>query len=184
MTIDSAIIFATECHKGQTRKYSNLPYIVHPLAVMNTLIACGYKNENLLSAAILHDVVEDCKITRIEIANKFNHQIATFVSDVTKSPMNYRGDTRMEKWQYYLNDLDSKDVLSKALKVADRYCNIKDYFNSWNQLSDNEKKFVCEVYVLEAEMLLQICIRHKCKAFKNTLELLDAAIKWSELVRS
>lgn len=158
MTLDSAIIFATECHKGQTRKYSGLPYIIHPLAVMNTLIDCGFSyHKDLLVAAVLHDVVEDCGITITEIGNKFGHVAASFVQDVTKSDKTYYGKTSEDKWRNYLSYLSLKSPLSKALKIADRYCNITDFYRDWYKLEDTTRNFVENVYIKEAKDLIEIC---------------------------
>lgn len=156
--LSSAIIFATECHKNQTRKYNNLPYIMHPLDVMNTLVDCGfYEHEELLIAALLHDVVEDCNITITEIARRFGFKVSNFVQDVTKSNLTYQGNTREERWNYYIDYLKNKCAQSKALKIADRYCNLKDFCREWHVLSDNNKKFVQEVYLEEAKSLLRVC---------------------------
>lgn len=58
--LSKAIIIATKAHEGQVRKISGLPYIVHPLAVMQILLDYGYNDEKMLAAAVLHDVIEDC----------------------------------------------------------------------------------------------------------------------------
>lgn len=51
---------AKRLHEGQYRRGGDL-YIIHPLKVCNTLIACGMEDDTLLAAALLHDVLEDCQ---------------------------------------------------------------------------------------------------------------------------
>lgn len=53
-----AIRIATAAHHGQNRKYIDVPYIAHPLSVMMRVRSVS-NNEDLLAAAILHDVLED-----------------------------------------------------------------------------------------------------------------------------
>ena len=55
-----ALTLARKLHDGQYRK-GGLPYIVHPLQVCSTLISYGMKDDVMLAAALLHDVLEDCQ---------------------------------------------------------------------------------------------------------------------------
>ena len=55
--IDRAICFATKAHEGIVRKGSDLPYIIHPLEAM-AIVATMTNDQEMLAAAILHDVVE------------------------------------------------------------------------------------------------------------------------------
>jgi hypothetical protein len=57
--LDNAIIFATNAHAGQLDK-AGLPYILHPLRVMASL---KDSSEDILVAAVLHDVMEDCGVS-------------------------------------------------------------------------------------------------------------------------
>ncbi len=56
-----ALSFARVAHKDQRRK-SGEPYIVHPLTVASHAVALGIKEDEVVAAAILHDVVEDCGV--------------------------------------------------------------------------------------------------------------------------
>lgn len=80
--IRQAYVFAATAHHGQTRK-SGDPFIEHPL---NTaLYLADLKlDSNALSAALLHDVMEDCGIPLIELENNFGNEIAKLVDGVTK----------------------------------------------------------------------------------------------------
>jgi guanosine-3',5'-bis(diphosphate) 3'-pyrophosphohydrolase len=76
--INKAIIFATNAHSNQFRKGSNTPYILHPLeaGIIVSQITC---DEDLICAAILHDVVEDTNITIEMLKNEFNERVADIV---------------------------------------------------------------------------------------------------------
>ena len=51
---EKAVIFATNAHNGQTRKGTNLPFIIHPLEVA-AIVAAMTLDEDMLCAAVLHD---------------------------------------------------------------------------------------------------------------------------------
>ncbi len=56
-----ALSLARRLHENQYRKGEKLPYIVHPIKVCTTLISYGIEEDIILAAALLHDVLEDCK---------------------------------------------------------------------------------------------------------------------------
>ena len=55
-----ALDFALEAHKNQTRKNSEVPYIVHPLNMACHALAMGIKEDEIIAGILLHDVIEDC----------------------------------------------------------------------------------------------------------------------------
>lgn len=81
--LNEAIILATQAHEGQTRKNSGLPYIVHPLEVMQILIESGVTSRKVLSIAVLHDVIEDCPEYIQQVAN-LNDDVYLGVCSLTK----------------------------------------------------------------------------------------------------
>lgn len=80
--IIDAVKFAQEHHQYQYRK-SGEPYIVHPICVAS--IVCAYGgDEEMVIAALLHDVIEDTTCELDEIVSKFGNQIAELVQGLTK----------------------------------------------------------------------------------------------------
>lgn len=65
--IEHAVMFATEAHAGQVDK-QNLPYILHPLRVMEKVRQVAGYDPELMAAAVLHDVTEDCNVTEKQLA--------------------------------------------------------------------------------------------------------------------
>ena len=59
--VQKAIDFATKVHEGQYRKGTDRPYIVHPMEV-GKIVSTMTQDEEIISAAILHDTIEDCVI--------------------------------------------------------------------------------------------------------------------------
>ncbi len=80
--IKRALEFATLKHIDQFRK-SGEPYIIHPILVACIVSHFG-GDEEMVIAALLHDVVEDTECTREDINNIFNHQVAQLVDGLTK----------------------------------------------------------------------------------------------------
>ena len=81
---DRAFKFAEKCHKGQLRKTGD-PYIIHPIYtaiyLANMRMDC-----QTISAALMHDVIEDCGIEYKEIEDLFGKEVAGLVDGVTKLP--------------------------------------------------------------------------------------------------
>lgn len=80
-----ALDFAHELHQGQIRK-SGAPYISHPCSVVEILVReLGFRDPILLSAALLHDVVEDVPSIKLhDIAERFGPAVAELVDGCTK----------------------------------------------------------------------------------------------------
>ena len=89
--IEKAKNFATKCHKGQTRKFNGKEYIQHPSAVAVEVESHGGTPE-MIAAAWLHDVVEDCDV-KIEIIGKmFGEEVAKLVDELTNPKSVDSGD--------------------------------------------------------------------------------------------
>lgn len=77
--IHDAIIFAARKHAGQMRKGTDIPYITHPMEVMQILTEnCASENE--IAAGILHDVLEDTGTSPLEILEAFGEGILKTVA--------------------------------------------------------------------------------------------------------
>ena len=75
--IETAYDFSKNAHNGQFRA-SGDPYISHPLAVAN-ILAQLHLDSQALTAALLHDVMEDTEVTKAEITKKFGKPVAELV---------------------------------------------------------------------------------------------------------
>jgi guanosine-3',5'-bis(diphosphate) 3'-pyrophosphohydrolase len=74
---------AREAHAGQVRNGSGgMPYIEHPIAVAELLAEQGFADE-VLAAALLHDVVEDSAISVAEVRERFGGKVADLVEALT-----------------------------------------------------------------------------------------------------
>lgn len=89
--LNEAIKIAHKAHSGQVRKYSGLPYIVHPMEVMTTLLQAGVEDELVLSGAVLHDVIEDCDERYCQQILDLNRNLYFLVKNLTKGIEDFRG---------------------------------------------------------------------------------------------
>ncbi len=94
---EKAVIIATNAHNGQTRKGTNLPFIIHPMEVA-AIVAAMTLDEDMLCAAVLHDVVEDCDGISIEdIRREFGDVVSSYVyqesEDKSKTWVERKGHT-------------------------------------------------------------------------------------------
>lgn len=123
--ITKARNYAMIKHMGQTRGDGS-PYIFHPLRVSQYLeISCQRKDENLIAAGALHDVIEDCNVSYETLKKEFNKDIADLVLEVTK----VKPDKKTAAYFPHL-----KTWRGKILKFFDRADNIADH-GGW----DDEK---------------------------------------------
>ncbi len=87
----TTIVYAANAHQGQTMPGSDLPYLLHINLVTMEVLAClaveNQHDANLaMQCALLHDVVEDTKISLAEIRARFGSEVAAGVSALTKNP--------------------------------------------------------------------------------------------------
>ena len=81
--VSEAIAFAVKAHDGMRRKKSEAPYILHPMEAA-VIVGTMTDDQNLIAAAVLHDVVEDAGITLEEIKEKFGQRVWELVRSETE----------------------------------------------------------------------------------------------------
>lgn len=121
--VNKALKFAVEAHDGQYRKGSGIPYVTHCVEVMKRLVYYGIDSQEILAAALLHDVVEDCEVKVEDIEKEFGKQIATWVDECSRAP---ELDSQKGKVEF-LKSFVNKSAESVIIKIADRWCNVHDF---------------------------------------------------------
>lgn len=118
------IIFAAKKHQGQVRKGANhLPYITHPLAVAQDLIDIGgITDQHILTAAILHDTVEDTGTKPEEISELFGDEVLSIVLEVSDDK-SLPKDVRKRLQVEHAPDLSYS---GRLLKWGDKIDNCRD----------------------------------------------------------
>ena len=123
--IESAYHFSEAAHEGQFRK-SGHPYISHPLAVAN-ILAQWHLDPQALTAALLHDVMEDTSVTKAEITRNFGKLVAELVDGVSKLDkieFETQEKAQAENFRKMLLAM-ARDVRVILIKLADRLHNMR-----------------------------------------------------------
>ena len=119
-----AVAFAADKHRTQRRKDADAsPYINHPIALANVLAnEGGVTDVVVLSAAVLHDTIEDTNTTAEELTAIFGAKITATVLDVTD-------DKSLDKHVRKQRQIEHAPHISKEaklVKLADKICNLRD----------------------------------------------------------
>lgn len=116
-----AIEFATRAHRGQFRKGTRLPYILHPLRVGQILIEAPADVE-VVVAGILHDTLEDTHTTRQDLASRFGERVSRIVESVSEPDKSLPWQARKE---HTIAALALADADALLVACADKLDNIR-----------------------------------------------------------
>jgi GTP pyrophosphokinase len=144
MTMGKALSFANKKHKGQHRKVSGEPYIVHPVGTYRILRQMGVKDKNILVASALHDTIEDTDTTYNEIKREFNVNVADMVKDVSSDK---KIIFKIGKEKYLADKMLKIKAPSLTLKLADRLQNLKDFPTMGKGFQ--KKMYLSTTYILD-----------------------------------
>jgi len=145
-TTQFAYDYAAKAHEGQFRKYSGEPYITHPLAVMHIVQQIDH-DENMLQAALLHDVIEDTYVTEDEMRQSFNEDVCNLVIELTKVSKKSDGNRATRK-RIDVAFLAGVSARAQTIKLADRIHNMSSMI-----VQDPE---FAKLYVKESAELLKV----------------------------
>ena len=123
--IRQALAFGEAAHLGQFRK-SGEPYITHPIAVARILTPLRL-DVQAITAALLHDVIEDTTITMAQLAEQFGKSVAQLVDGLSKLDrleFETREDAQAENFRKMLLAM-ARDVRVILIKLADRLHNMR-----------------------------------------------------------
>ena len=123
--VRQAYRFADEAHLGQLRKNGE-PYITHPIAVA-AQCATWKLDAQALMAALLHDAMEDCGVTKIDLIERFGAPVAELVDGLTKLDkleFDTREENQAESFRKMLLAM-ARDVRVILIKLADRSHNMR-----------------------------------------------------------
>ena len=131
--VDSALIFAAHAHQHQRRKSTDIPYIVHPVGVMLTLIQCGESDPELLAAALLHDTVEDTGVTLAQLRDQFGPRVAAIVEGCSEPDKRDSWENRKQHTIAYLQTAP-RDV--QLVSAADKFHNLRSMMTDYAEQGD------------------------------------------------
>lgn len=128
--VQEAINYAFMAHDGKIRKGDGKPAVYHALETM-TIVMSLTNDEEVIAAAVLHDVVEDTPITLEEVKEKFGERVAFLVSSETEDKMRDRSATStwMERKQEALNVIETThDAGVKLIFLGDKLSNMRSFY--------------------------------------------------------
>lgn len=130
--INEAIIFATNAHANQIRKGNGTPYILHPLEAGIIVSQMKY-DEELVAAALLHDVAEDAGVTIEEIAERFGNRVAELVKIESED----KSKSWKERKQHTIEHLmGEKNQDIKIVTLGDKLSNMRAIDRDYSQIGD------------------------------------------------
>ena len=148
--VSEAIAFAVKAHDGMRRKKSESPYILHPMEAA-VIVGTMTNDQNVISAAALHDVVEDADITIDEIEVRFGKRVRELVESETEDkradlPPSDTWKIRKEESLAVLKNTDDIDVL--IVWLGDKLANIRSIYrdfkvegeNVWQKFNQKDSK--------------------------------------------
>jgi (p)ppGpp synthase/HD superfamily hydrolase len=166
-TLKKAIGLAFSAHDGQHRKYGdNIPYIQHPLRVAFRVSKATGGKVIVVSAAILHDVLEDTDVSPQVISKTCGEEVLWLVEELTnpsKLP-EHNKKPRAERKRIDREHVKNASRYAKIIKLCDRTDNLYDLVNApadFRKLYAQESRLLLEVLegtdeVLEGELLVAI----------------------------
>ncbi len=129
--LTEAIAYATECHAGQFRKGTSIPYIVHPLETLH-ILASMHADLPLLIAGVLHDTLEDTGATPEEIRERFGPDVLELVLSHTED----KSKSWDERKQHAIDSLNAAPMQQQMLVMADKVANLRSLYADYQQLGD------------------------------------------------
>lgn len=179
--VEKAFEFANQAHRN-VRRRSGEPYIFHPIAVAKIVIeeiGLGYKS---ISAALLHDVVEDTEYTLEDINNLFGEKIASLVDGLTKIKTVLDNEDKKNKGTIYTESLQAEnfkrilltlndDVRVVLIKLADRLHNCRTIDSMPERKRDK---------ILSETMFIFIPLAHRLGLYSVKSEMENIWLKYKE----
>ncbi|HMB44581.1 MAG TPA: HD domain-containing protein [Candidatus Methanoperedens sp.] len=130
--IDSAFKVAVIAHQNQTKKGTNIPYIVHPISVAQILLQAGFPEE-IIAAGILHDTVEDTKVTLDFIRDRFGDRVADIVNGCSEPDKSLPWK---ERKMHTIEFLKTASLEVRIVACADKLLNIRTIASDYEKIGD------------------------------------------------
>ena len=174
---------SAELHSGQLRR-SGEAYICHPLSVA-IILAQMHLDTNCIIAALLHDVIEDTEISKEDIEERYNSEVAELVDGVTKLTQldnKSHAEAQAENVRKMLLAM-SKDLRVIIVKLADRLHNMQTIGPMPLEKRRRIAKETQEIYAPLANRLSMNNIRHQLEAlclktrYPNRYKVIENAVK-------
>lgn len=165
MDISKALKFAELKHQHQVRKYTNEPYVNHCVNVANILNELEY-HPTIITAALLHDTVEDTQTTIEEIESEFGILVARLVEQLTDvyTSRAFPNIKRKERKLLECYRLSKITADAKTIKLA-------DLIDNTSSIVERDPAFA-KIYLKEKEELLTVLGEGNSYLMRRAVDLL------------
>jgi (p)ppGpp synthase/HD superfamily hydrolase len=139
--VSEALVFATKYHKEQHRKDTKIPYMAHLLNVCK-LLAENNCSDELLAAALLHDIVEDTDVTIQEVETTFGQHIADLVRGATEiDKLEKKNSGKESSWlkrkEHTIHFLSQEATIDQLLvSGADKLDNLRSIVYDYSKIGN------------------------------------------------
>lgn len=119
--------YASHAHYGQTRKYTGRPFVEHPMRVAGEVSMLDVATEEMVAAAWLHDVIEDCgPENKNAMKLLFPPAVVSMVVELTNPSKDHPELKRAERKAMDRDHLAAASYSAKIIKLVDRIDNLRD----------------------------------------------------------
>ncbi len=135
---ERAVIFAAMAHCGSTRKGNRIPYLAHPVETAS-IVAEMTDDQELIAAAVLHDVLEDTEVTLPELQEYFGERIAFYVcgeSEDKRRELPPESTWLIRKQESIAFLQNRADTGAKMLALADKLSNMRSVARDLENIGD------------------------------------------------
>lgn len=163
---ERAVVFAAVAHKGVTRKGNGIPYLSHPIEAA-AIVAELTDDEELIAAAVLHDVLEDTDTTVQQLQQYFGERVTSYVcgeSEDKRRDLPPEGTWTLRKQETIDFLKEEADRNAKMLALADKLSNLRSIARDaeaigdrlWERFHQKEKSMHGWMYRQIAEALREL----------------------------
>lgn len=165
--IHLALAFCMAGHQacGQKRKFSGVEYYTHPVEV-SKLVALYGGSDDMICAALMHDLIEDTQIQIETIRDTFGVNVARMILGLTKVSKPEDGDRATRKAMDLVHTAQQCDD-TKTIKLCDIIDNLSDIYEA--------DPFWAKQYLLEKELLIEVLKGGDQQAWETANQMIRAA---------
>lgn len=180
--INQALKTAGLAHNEQFRKGSKIPYILHPMEAGVIAASLSLRDnrvdEEVVAAAILHDVIEDTNLNYQDLSKKFNKRVL----DLVKLQSENKSNSWQERKEATIGFLKTnKDLSLEIVILADKLSNLRAIYRDyqvlgeelWQRFNVKEKNRHKWYYSSIAEEIKQLRDTREYQEYKDMLKVFD-----------
>ncbi len=169
--IKKAVAFASKAHEGAVRKGTAVPYIVHPMETA-IIVSLMTDDEEMIAAALLHNVIEDTPVTYEEVREKFGERVALLVQAESEDKSKTWWERKQEKIDHLYTASREVKILALGDKLSNLRSTARDYLllgeEIWNRFNEKKKSSHGWYYWQMAKGLKELS---GCPAYEEYIEL-------------